>query len=188
MGHGMASIMETIFDLAYLATVWVLVALMARGKSRTRPEEAGMSFRFLLAFLLLALGDSFHVGFRVLAEFLGEGAAFTTIGGVRSSLLGLGGLATAYTMTGFYMVLADARRLRSGGRADAATWIMQSLFALRLVLMALPGNAWEAAVPPAAMGILRNVPLSIAGFLMAALFVAEGRRSGDRAWAGIGWG
>jgi hypothetical protein len=183
----MASLMETAFNILYLLTIWVLVAFMAKRRRDATPENSGMADRFLLAFFLLTFGDSFHVGFRVLGQIIGFDAAYIEIGGIRSSLLGLGMLATAYTMTGFYMVLADARRLRSGTKTDPAFWIMEGILALRLIIMALPGNAWESSVPPFGMGLARNIPLTIAGVLMAILIIREGRKSGDAAWMGIGW-
>lgn len=182
-----ASIMETIFNVTYLITLWALIALMAKNRSRVAPAEATLAGRFLLAFVLLAVGDTFHVGARVVTALFGPAAATVTVGGVPSSLLGLGMLATAYTMTIFYMVFAEARALRAGRRLDAAFWTMEILLALRLILMALPGNGWELATPPYVMGLVRNLPLALAGFLMAGLFIVEGRRDGDRAWAGIGW-
>lgn len=187
MDNLMAKLMENLFNVAYLSTVWVLVALMAKGRARVAAEDTPYAARFLLAFVLLAAGDSFHVGARVVTALVGPEAATIPVGGVQSSFLGLGMLATAYTMTVFYMVLADARRLQEGGKTDAAFWAMQILLGIRLVLMALPGNAWESPVPPYAMSLLRNLPLAAAGFLMAVLFIVEGRKKGDRAWAGIGW-
>lgn len=180
-------IMENAFNVLYLTTVWILVALMAKGRASVAKGKSALASRFLLAFVLLAAGDSFHVGARVITAIIGPENAILNVGGVPSTFLGLGMLATAYTMTGFYMVLAEARKLRSGGKADAAFWIMEILLGLRLVLMALPGNAWELPVPPFAMGLLRNLPLALAGSLMAILFIIEGKRSGDRSWEGIGW-
>jgi hypothetical protein len=187
MNNAPMAIMESAFDLLYLLTVWVLVALMAKGRSRVVEAEKPLAGRFLLAFALLASGDTFHVGARVLTAIIGPERASMSVGGVPSSFVGLGMLATAYTMTGFYMVLAEARKRRSGRRADAPFWIMEILLGLRLVIMALPGNAWELSVPPYGMGLLRNLPLAAAGFLLAALFVVEGKKDKDRAWEGIGW-
>lgn len=187
MNNPAMTIMECGFDLLYLATVWILVFLMAKGRPRLAPAEKPLAERFLLAFALLASGDTFHVGARVLSAIIGPERAIASVGGVPSTFIGLGSLATAYTMTGFYMVLAEARKLRSGRKADAAFWAMELLLGLRLIIMALPGNAWERTVAPYGMGLLRNLPLAAAGFLMAALFIAEGRKGQDRAWEGIGW-
>jgi hypothetical protein len=181
------TIMECSFDILYLATVWILVALMAKGRKRVAETDRPLAGLFLLAFALLASGDSFHVGARVLTALIGPDRALASVGGVPSTFIGLGSLATAYTMTGFYMALAMARKTRSGAKADAAFWIMEILLGLRLVIMALPGNAWERSVAPYGMGLLRNLPLALAGFLMAVLFIFEGRRDKERAWEGIGW-
>lgn len=187
MNSPFAAIMENAFNILYLTTVWVLVVLMAKGQNRVTAGNRTLAGRFLLAFVLLAAGDSFHVGARVVTAMMGPENAVMSVGGVPSSFLGLGMLVTAYTMTIFYMVLAEARKLRGGGRTDAAFWIIEVLLTIRLVLMALPGNHWELAVPPYGMGLLRNLPLAIAGFLLAILFITEGRRDGERAWTGIGW-
>jgi hypothetical protein len=187
MNSFVETIMENAFNVAYLITVWALVALMARGRSRVAAADRPLAARFLLAFVLLAAGDTFHVGARVVTAALGSARATVMIGGVESSFIGLGMLATAYTVTVFYMVLGEARKLRSSGGTDAAFWIVEVLLGLRLVLMALPGNSWESPVPPSGMGLVRNLPLAAAGVLMAILFVVEGRRGSDRTWEGIGW-
>lgn len=187
MNSPAALIGENLFNIAYLTTVWALVVLMARKMKAVKEAEKPLASRFLLAFSLLAFGDSFHVGARVIEALVGPAKSVLMIGGVEASILGLGMLATAYTMTVFYMALADARRIRAGGKPDAAFWIIEAVLALRLVIMALPGNAWELAVPPFGMGLVRNAPLALAGILMAILFIVEGRRDGDPAWQGIGW-
>jgi hypothetical protein len=180
--HTMA-IFESIFDLAYLGTVWTLVVFMARRLAFAPLEKKGVAGRFALAFGLLALGDSFHVGFRVLATAIGNEGVSVALGGIDASLLGLGSLATAYTMTGFYMLAADAIRLMRGGKRDALFWAVESLLAVRLVLMALPGNGWESAMGPYWMGIARNAPLTLAGGALAVSCL----RSPDAAWKAVGW-
>jgi hypothetical protein len=187
MNGPVETIMENVFNAAYLITVWVLVALMAKGCARLSAVDRPLGAHFLLAFVLLAAGDTFHVGARLVTAVLGGSRATVMVGGVASSFIGLGMLATAYTVTVFYMVLAEARKLRSGRRADAAFWIMEVLLGVRLVVMALPGNNWESPVPPVGMGLVRNLPLAVAGVLMAILFIAEGRKGADRAWEGFGW-
>jgi hypothetical protein len=180
-----AMIMENVFNVAYLLTVWILVIVMG-----TRIKKAGvkaMAARFFLAFALLAAGDTFHVGFRVLTALLAPGTAMLTVGGVPSAMIGLGMLATAYTMTAFYMVLADALRLRLGEKYDAGFIAVQALLFTRLIIMALPGNAWESSVPPYAMGLLRNLPLSIAGVILAIRCIMAAKGANGKTWSGIGW-
>ena len=85
------------------------------------------------------------------------------------------------------MVFAEARTKRAGKEPDIAFWVMQVLLSLRLIIMAIPGNNWEQAIPPYGMGLVRNLPLAIAGFLMAYLFIYEGIKDGDKSWRNIGW-
>jgi len=179
--------MENTFNVVYLATVWILVILMYRNKAKIRTDERSLAGRFLLAFFLLAAGDSFHVGARVLSALLGPENSFINLGGIRYSILGLGMLATAYTMTGFYMVFAEARIHNARKKPDFAFWFMQTLLSLRLIIMAIPGNAWETSTPPWGMSLLRNLPLAVAGFLLAILFIREGNQRSDKTWKATGW-
>jgi hypothetical protein len=184
----MAAIGESVFNVAYLITVWSLVAVMAaRSKAAAlRGGERTGAATLLLGFALLALGDTGHVGFRVAAYIVGPDRAWLSVGGVRTALTGLGALATAYTVTFLYMLLVLVRKERRSG-ADAWFYIMEGLLALRLVLMALPGNAWETMEPAYAMSLLRNAPLTLAGAALACLLLKEGYAAKDGAWIGLGW-
>jgi hypothetical protein len=174
---------EIAFDVGYLACVWVLVAKMLARQGSVALAERPLALRFAVAFFLLALGDSFHVGSRVATDL---GVPPVSIAGVPMTLLGLGMMVTAYTVTAFYMLLVDARRARRGAR-DGWFWLMQTLLGVRLVLMALPGNDWAAAVPPWGMSLARNAPLAVAGTALAVLLLREGRASRDTGWRDVGW-
>lgn len=180
-----AMIAESVFNVAYLATVWILVVLLAKASPKAKGLISRLAARFAAAFALLAAGDSFHVGARVAQAVLGPERCVAFINGVEASWVGIGMMTTAYTMTVFYMVLADAARKRNG-RSGAWYWIIQSLLCLRLVLMALPGNGWESPQPPQIMGLIRNLPLIIAGLWLAIVFLRDGKRKGDKFWTGIG--
>src|SRR5512136_1508996 len=94
---------EVIFNVSYLAVVWALVGLMLRGRSSVAAAGRPLAARLILAFALLALGDTGHVGFRVVAYALGGLEA-------NPVLVGLGALSTAYTVTIFYMLMVDIWR------------------------------------------------------------------------------
>jgi hypothetical protein len=182
-----ATIVESIFNVAYFLTAWSLVVLLARKFSRSPGADKPLAGRFLLAFALLAFGDSFHVGARVFSSIVGAERAVVNLGGIPSSLIGLGMLATSYTITGFYMVMTDARRLRAGEKTDPLFWTMQALLAARLIVMALPGNAWESGASPFAMGLFRNLFLILPGAVLAARFILDGRGFKDRSLTLVGW-
>ena len=79
---------EVSFNVTYLVVVWGLVIAMVRQQSVVASENAPVAKRVMWAFALLALGDTGHVGFRVLAYAMGGLEAHPL-------LVGLGALATA---------------------------------------------------------------------------------------------
>lgn len=60
---------------------------------------------FLLAFALLGLGDTGHVGFRVLALGEGDIERSVVIGGQSIGIVGQGALATTVTVTLSYVIM-----------------------------------------------------------------------------------
>jgi hypothetical protein len=81
-----------LFNVTYLAVVWALVVMMIRRLPDVREADRPVANRIIWAFALLALGDTGHVGFRVVAYALGGLYAHPV-------LVGLGALSTAYTVT-----------------------------------------------------------------------------------------
>lgn len=182
-----ATIAESVFNLAYFAAAWTIVAFLARKFSRSAEAERPLDWRCLLAFALLAFGDSFHVGGRVIAAFVGTERAVAVVGGVASSIPGLGTLATSYTITGFYMAVIEVRRMSAGKKTNPLFWTMEALLAIRLAVMALPGNAWETGSSPFFMDVFRNAFLIVPGAILAGLFIRDGINFKDRAWTVVGW-
>lgn len=169
---------EVGFDLLYLAVVWWLVALMARRRRDLTPAGRPAGLRLLAAFSLLALGDTGHVGFRVLAYALGGLES-------HSLLVGVGALCTAVTVTGFYAVMLDLWRVRFGGRLGLFGWTLLAAGAARLVVMAFPQNQWGRVVPPWNWSLARNALLVVQGIGVLLLIARDSARTGDRAFAWI---
>jgi hypothetical protein len=96
---------EIIFNLMYLLVIWGLVVAMILNRNRVAPENQRAARLVTWAFALLALGDTGHVGFRVLAYALGGLEAHVNIAGLSLGLVGLGALSTAVTVTIFYMLM-----------------------------------------------------------------------------------
>lgn len=164
--------MEITFNLLYLATIWTLVCLMFMKRDSLSRENRRVAKLFLLAFFLLALGDTGHVGFRVLAY---------AAGGLEANplLVGGGSLATALTVTFFYMIVAEIWRIRSGSDRNPLWWFLISVGLLRLILMAFPQNNWGQVVPPKDWSLLRNIPLMIQGILIAIVMHITAVKNGD---------
>ena len=107
--------------------------------------------------------------------------------GVPISLVGLGALATAITVTLFYVLVVDIWRLRFEKSFGWFEIILFASAAVRFVIMALPGNQWDSVVPPQPMGLIRNLPLIVLGLGGMYLILWDASRTGDRLFMGIGW-
>ena len=84
--------------LLYLIMIWVLVIAMYARRSLVQPGNQRVANLFMKAFALLALGDTGHVGFRVVAYALGDLQATISVSGMELGLVGLGALATAINL------------------------------------------------------------------------------------------
>jgi hypothetical protein len=178
--------MEILFNIGYLVVIWGLVVAMTRNQDRVGQENKPVAHRIRQMFFLLALGDTGHVGFRVIAYALGGLESRPVVLGVPLSLVGLGALATAVTVTLFYVLALDAWRLRNNKTFGAFEYFLLAMAVVRFAVMALPGNQWDSVVPPQPMGILRNLPLIVLGLGGMMLILRDARREGDRLFLGIG--
>ena len=187
MSESMQMWMEIVFNVGYLIVIWGLVAAMTRQRDQVAPENRAVAERLRQMFLLLALGDTGHVGFRVLAYALGGLEAKPVVFGVPVSLVGLGALATAITVTIFYVLVLDIWRLRFNKTFGWFEYFLLAVAGIRFVIMVLPGNQWDSVVPPQPMGLIRNLPLMVLGLGGMYLILRDSYRTGDRLFMGIGW-
>lgn len=186
MSETMRMWVEVSFNVAYLLAVWGLVAAMLWRGEQVAPADRPLARRVLWAFALLALGDTGHVGFRVLAYGLGGLDARLALLGGSVSLVGIGALATAITLTLFYAVLLDAWRLRFGHAWGPVALALLAAGALRLVIMAFPQNEWGQSTPPQPWSLYRNLPLIVQGLGLALLMLRDAQARGDRLFRRIG--
>lgn len=171
---------EVTFDVIYLALIWFLVGRMYLNRSTVSPSNRKVAILLLWAFALLALGDTGHVGFRVLAY---------ASGGLAESarLLGMGKLATSVTVTILYalfLVIWQARYNRPYG------WFGYSLLAaavVRLALLVPAANQWTSANPDLTWVLYRNLPLLYQGLGVAILFLVDAARNRDKAFRWISY-
>jgi hypothetical protein len=171
---------EIWFDIGYLLTVWVLVVLMFLRRSRVAGRNQAVAKRVLWAFFLLGLGDAGHVGFRVFAYLNGGLEQHVT-------LVGSGTLATAVTVTFFYMVMLDAWRVRYKRTFGWFEWSLVVVGIVRLALMVPSSNQWASLVSPMPWSIIRNIPLVIQGLGLAYLLFLDSGRAVDHPFRAIAW-
>ncbi len=180
--------MEVVFDIGYLIAIWWLVIQMRRRLPQVREEDQSTAHLVMMAFILLALGDTGHVGFRVVAYALGgaEPVSFTFAGST-FSLLGLGTVMTAITVTLFYVLMVAIWRVRYRKAYGPFEVMLFAAALIRLLFLAVPANEWNSPVPPQPWSIIRNIPLLIQGLGVAYLFLRDSRANDDRPfwWMGI---
>ena len=187
MNSNTAAIFETVFNIAYLLVVWGIVILMALKYKIVPVEKKGSARLFLIAFILLAFGDTGHVGFRVVAHLMNALDAQVLIFGTPMNLLGLGMMTTAYTVTVFYMVLVYVWMDHFNQKANWFTYLLLAAGLLRLIFMALPANDWGSQIPPYSMGLYRNIFLMVQGVGIIVLFLSSSAKSHDSLFKQIGW-
>ncbi len=187
MSEAMRMWVEIIFNIGYLIAVWAIVIMMARKQHVVAPENSAVARRIMWAFALLALGDTGHVGFRVIAYSLGGLDAQPSVLGIPVSLVGIGALATAITVTFFYMLMVDVWRLRYNKPLGLAGWFLLAAGVFRLLIMLFPQNEWSQVVPPQPWGLIRNIPLIIQGLGVMALILHDAYSTNDRPFKWIGW-
>ena len=167
----MQAIMETGFDIVYLATVLTLGIKMLR--------QCGDRAQFRLfgaMAVVLGAGDAFHLVPRAVA-LCTTGLENYTVA------LGAGKWITSITMTVFYILLYYVWRLRyqvQGRRGiTALVWV---LAALRVGLCMMPQNRWLSADAPLSWGIWRNLPFAALGLVVIVLFFRSAKDHDDKAF------
>lgn len=164
---------EIIFDISYLIVIWILTILMYKNRNKLTEQNKKVGMLFTLAFFLLALGDTGHVGFRVPAILMG---------GVENNpvLVGLGALATAVTVTFVYMVITEIWRVKFDKKRGLLWWSLIIAGIVRLVIMTFPQNDWLGHSLPYGWSLARNIPLMIQGIVIAFTFLVCGIRKKDK--------
>lgn len=173
MSESLRTAVEIGFNVLYLLVVWFMVYLMTKRLSEVSSGDYPLANRFRWAFLLLALGDTGHVGFRVVAYALG---------GLEQNPLwvGLGALATAITVTFFYVLVLDIWRVRFDKKYGWFEYLLLASVPARFIVMAFPSNDWGSTVPPVFWGPFRNVFLMILGLGVLYLILRDSLKAKDQ--------
>ncbi len=177
---------EILFNILYLLTIFGLIFAMTRRLGKVKPEDLRVARYFILAFSLLALGDTGHVGFRVWAYAIGDLEATISLLGIEFGLVGLGALSTAITVTMFYVVMLLIWSSRYERRLGPIGGILLAATLMRFIIMAFPQNQWNLTVPQQPWSLWRNLPLVVLGLGVAYLILRDAVREKDRPFVWIG--
>ena len=186
MSESMRTWVEIIFNISYLAVIWSLVVGMRRRQKYVSATDAPVARPALWAFALLALGDTGHVGFRVLAYALGGLESKPVLLGIPVSLVGIGSLATAVTLTFFYALMLLMWSKRFNKPLGWFGWVLIGAGLARLIVMALPQNGWDQVVAPYEWSLLRNALLVIQGLGVLYLILRDASQAKDNTFTWIG--
>lgn len=185
MSESLRITVEIGFNIFYLSIIWLFVVLMVLKVKKIHPLFARQAKLVLWAFLLLAIGDTGHVGFRVLAYNSGGLDQSLTLFGMKLPLVGAGALATAITVTFFYMILLELWRVRFQKQQSTLFLVLLLFGIVRLILFIFPGNQWDNVVPPFDWSLIRNIPLMVQGLGAAILMLFSSVKERDRTYLSI---
>jgi len=186
MSESMRMWVEIIFNLGYLVAIYWLVWRMSRKQSSLSPQQRRQTRPFIWAFFLLALGDTGHVGFRVLAYAMGGLEKSVKVLGYDVGLVGAGALSTAITVTFFYILILVVWSRRFDKPLGWFGILLILAGIARLVYMMLPENSWNSIVPPQPYSLYRNSFLVIQGLGVAVLIFRDSITQNDRTFLWIG--
>ncbi|MBI5953249.1 MAG: hypothetical protein HY865_16460 [Chloroflexi bacterium] len=180
MSEELRMFVEIGFNVLYLIVVWTMNGVMSMQMGRVPQEDRKVANMFRWAFVLLALGDTGHVGFRVAAYALG---------GIEknSLLIGMGALATAITVTFFYVVMLYIWKERFHGKFGPLEYALLASVPVRLIVMAFPQNDWGNSLPPVFWGPFRNLFLVILGIGVLYLYLRDSIKTKDRLFRWMGY-
>jgi hypothetical protein len=159
---------------------------MWQRRNAVAPHNQRVADRIRWAFTLLALGDTGHVGFRVLAYAQGDLESTFSVLGIEVGWVGLGALATAITVTGFYVLMLFAWRDRFNKEFGWFEYALLAAAVARFAIMVFPANAWNSSEPPQPWSTYRNIPLIIIGLGVAYLILRDARATKDKPFLWIG--
>lgn len=180
MSEELRMYVEVGFNILYLIVVWTMNGIMTTQLNKVPQENRKIANMFRWAFILLAIGDTGHVGFRVAAYALGGLEK-------NSTLLGIGALATAVTVTFFYVVMLYIWKERFHGKFGPLEYVLLASVPVRLIVMAFPQNDWGNSVPPTFWSLLRNLFLVILGVGVLYLYLRDSIKDKDRLFRWMGY-
>ncbi len=175
----MQRILVISFNLIYLGVIWLLVAAMTKKLGKVKDDHRTAQ-RFLLAFILLAFGDIFHVGFPV----------FISISGwleIYDSIAKLGVLLTAITITLFYMIFVDIWRINFTKEKNWAYYLLLTIGIIRLIILIIPQSRYKNRILPIEWNLIRNIPLLLLGLSVAFLMYWDGNMNNDTRFKNISY-
>jgi hypothetical protein len=160
---------------------------MLKNKGSLTRENKPLGNQILWAFGLLALGDTGHVGFRVLEFLIGDSGIRVNFFGQEIGLLGAGTLCTAYTVSFFYLFMLYTWKTRYQESIGWFGSVLILAFLVRLIIMLFPQNNWNNPVSSMPWSFYRNLPLLVSGLGVSYLMLRDGYKNKDQIFIWFGY-
>lgn len=168
------------FDVIYLTLIWIVAVLMVLRIKTVDKADFPVANLLRWTFLLLAIGDTGHVGFRVAAYALGGLEKNTT-------LIGIGSIATALTITLFYLLMLFIWKVRFDRTFGWFAYLLVAAAVLRFVIMVFPQNMWGSTSPSNNWRLARNIMLMVQGIGVLVLILRDAVKTNDRLFRQVGY-
>ena len=177
---------EIPFNFLYLIAIWGLVITMINRREVVTQTDKGVALCIFLAFVFLALGDTGHVGFRVIAYALGSFETRISLLGQKMNLVALGSLATAWTFTIFYVFMVFMWKARFNKKFGLLAYLLLTAAVVRSLIMLHPGNEWNSLQIIEPWYTVRNIPLILMQAGIAYLIMRDAKIFKDSTFMWIG--
>lgn len=194
MNSNIGVYMEMVFDIFYLIFIYILVILMFKAYKKIKQNNLikdnlllQQLRLFQTGFLLLALGDTGHVGLRVISYSLGDIEKTFLLFGQKLTLIGIGSFTTAFTVTLLYMEIAWIWKIRYHNDEKSSFnififWLLLIIGFARIVVILLPINNWGATIKdiPYGFSLFRNSLLTFQGIIVGILILLDSIKNNDK--------
>jgi len=177
---------EILFNFFYLIVIWGIVIAMINRRNAVAQNDRGVALWIFLAFFFLAIGDTGHVGFRVIAYSLGSFDVHFSLFGYKVNLVALGSLTTAWTFTIFYVFMVFMWRARFKKELELLAYLLLTAAVVRSLIMLFPANEWNSLQIHEPWYTVRNIPLILMQMGTAYLIMRDAKVFEDRAFRWIG--
>ena len=173
------------FCYFYLVSVWCLVVAMIIKRHQVAPESKNPALWICMAFAFLALGDTPHLGLKLVGAALGNLQKPFTFLGIRTDFDTFGALATECTFTLFYVCMLYAWKSRFKNQS-VLFFILLLVAGGRFLIMLHPDNVYSTIVIREPWFTVRGIPFVMLQSGVAYLILRDALKAHDKTFILMG--
>jgi hypothetical protein len=149
------------------------------------PENKNPAFWIFIAFAFLALGDTPHLGLKLVGAALGNPLQPFTLMGIRTDFDTFGALATECTFTLFHVCMVYAWKSRFK-RQSPLFYLLLMVAGARFLIMLHPDNVYSTLVVREPWFTVRGIPFVLLQSGVAYLIVRDALMADDKTFIRMG--